>query len=93
MRTRDAYKGMCDYVNLVHTLCLGCAPARISIAAPLTYDGFVKGGTLIYKDLFTIYPFENQLYVITMTGKEIKDIWRPPTTVGSSLPRNRPTTC
>ena len=73
MRTRDAYKGMCDYVNLVHTLCLGCAPARISIAAPLTYDGFVKGGTLIYKDLFTIYPFENQLYVITMTGKEIKD--------------------
>lgn len=93
MRTRDAYKGMCDYVNLVHTLCLGCAPARISIAAPLTYDGFVKGGTLIYKDLFTIYPFENQLYVITMTGKEIKDYLEASTTVGSSLPRNRPTTC
>ena len=73
MRTRDAYKGMCDYVNLVHTLCLGCAPAQISIAAPLTYDGIVKDGTLIYKDLFTIYPFENQLYVITMTGQEIKD--------------------
>ena len=73
MRTRDAYKGMCDYVNLVHTLCLGCAPAQISIAAPLTYDGFVKAGTLIYKDLFTIYPFENQLYVITMTGQELKD--------------------
>lgn len=73
IRTRDAYKGMCDYVNLVHTLSLGCAPARVSIAAPLTYDGSVRGGTLIYKDLFTIYPFENQLYVITMTGKEIKD--------------------
>lgn len=73
MRTRDAYRGMCDYVNLVHTLGLGCAPAQISIAAPLTYDGFVKGGTLIYKDLFTIYPFENQLYVVKMSGKEIKD--------------------
>ncbi len=73
MRTRDAYKGMCDYVNLVHTLCLGCAPAQVSIAAPLTYDGFVKGGSLIYKDLFTIYPYENQLYVIKMTGQEIKD--------------------
>ena len=73
IRTRDAYKGMCDYVNLVHTLGLGCAPAQISIAAPLTYDGFVKAGTLIYKDLFTIYPFENQLYVIKMSGKELKD--------------------
>ncbi len=73
MRTRDAYTGMCDYVNLVHTLGLGCSPAQISIAAPLTYDGFVKAGTLIYKDLFTIYPYENQLYVITMTGLEIKN--------------------
>ncbi len=73
MRTRDAYKGMCDYMNLVHTLCLGCAPAQVSIAAPLTYDGFVKAGTLIYKDLFTIYPYENQLYVIRMTGRELKD--------------------
>ena len=73
IRTRDAYKGMCDYLNLIHTLGLGCAPAQISIAAPLTYDGFIKGGTLIYKDLFTIYPFENQLYVVKMTGKEIKD--------------------
>ena len=72
MRTRDAFKGMCDYVNLVHTLGLGCAPAQVSIAAPLTYDGTVKAGTLIYKDLFTIYPFENQLYVIKMTGKELK---------------------
>lgn len=73
MRTRDAYKGMCDYVNLVHTLCLGCPPAQVSIAAPLTYDGTVKAGTLVYNDLFTIYPYENQLCVVTMSGKEIKD--------------------
>jgi len=71
--TRDAYTGMSDYVNLVHTLCLECEPAQISIAAPLTYDGTVKAGDLIYKDLFTIYPFENQLYVLSMTGKELKD--------------------
>ena len=73
MRTRDAYKGMCDYVNLIHTLSLSCAPAQISFAAPLTYDGFVKAGDLIYKDLFTIYPYENQLSVIKMSGKELKD--------------------
>ena len=73
LATRDAYRGMCDYLNLVHTLSISCSPAQISFAAPLTYNGFVKSGKLIYNDLFTIYPFENQLYVINMTGKEIKD--------------------
>lgn len=73
LRTRDAYRGMSDYLNLIHTLSLGCTPARISFAAPLTFNGFVKAGTLVYNDLFTIYPYENQLFVVEMTGKEIKD--------------------
>lgn len=71
--TRDAYKGMSHYLNLIHTLSLGCAPARISFAAPLTFNGTVKAGSLVYNDLFTVYPFENQVYVVNMTGKEIKD--------------------
>jgi len=73
LRTRDSYAGMSDYLNLLHTLSLSCAPAQISLAAPLTFNGFVKHGTILFNDLFTIYPFENQLYVIRMTGKEIKD--------------------
>lgn len=73
LRTRDSYKGMSPYINLIHTVSLGCAPAEISFAAPLTYNGTVKAGTLVYNDLFTIYPFENQLFVISMTGQEIKD--------------------
>ena len=73
LRTRDAYRGMSDYMNLIHTLSIGCSPAQISFAAPLTFNGFVKEGTLVYNDLFTIYPYENQLFVVKMTGKEIKD--------------------
>lgn len=69
--TRDAFKGMCPYINLLHTLSLSCAPAQISFAAPLTYNGKLNPGILIYNDLFTIYPFENQLYVVSMTGAEI----------------------
>ncbi len=72
LRTRDAYRGMSDYINLIHTLSIGCTPAQISFAAPLTFNGFVKAGTLVYNDLFTIYPFENQLFVVEMTGREIK---------------------
>ena len=73
LRTRDAFAGMSDYINLVHTLQLGCSPAQISFAAPLTYNGYVKAGTLIYNDLFTIYPYENQLYVVRMSGDEIRN--------------------
>lgn len=72
LNTRDAYTGMCDYMNLIHTLCLSREPAQISIAAPLTYNGHVDSGILIFNDLFTIYPFENQLYVVKMTGAEIQ---------------------
>lgn len=39
----------------------------------MTFNGTVKGGDIIYNDLLTIYPFENQLYIIKMTEKEIKD--------------------
>jgi 2',3'-cyclic-nucleotide 2'-phosphodiesterase/3'-nucleotidase len=71
--TSDAYKGMSEYLNLLHTLSLGCTPAQLSLAAPLTFNGYVKAGTILFNDLFTIYPYENQLFVVKMTGKEIKD--------------------
>ena len=73
LRIREAYRGMSDYINLIHTLSIGCSPAQVSFAAPLSFDGLVKAGILVYNDLFTIYPFENQLFVVKMTGKEIKD--------------------
>lgn len=71
--TRDSYTGMCPYIDFIHTVSLGCAPARISFAAPLTYDGEIEPGTLIYNDLFKIYPYENQLFVVRMTGREIRN--------------------
>lgn len=73
LRTRDAYTGMSDYLNLIHTLCLNATGADLSFAAPLTFNGEVKAGTVLYNDLFTIYPFENQLVAVRMSGKEIKN--------------------
>lgn len=71
--TRDAYAGMSDYVNLLHAIALRGSSAEISIAAPLTFDKTVKSGELIFNDLFTIYPFENQLFVAQMQGSQLKD--------------------
>ena len=72
LRTRDAYKGMSDYINLVHTVQIGVPEAQISFAAPLTFDGTVKAGDVIYNDMFTIYPYENQLFVLRLRGSEIR---------------------
>ena len=73
LRTRDAYKGMCDYVNLVHTVQLESSGAQLSFAAPLTFNGTVKPGLVIFNDMFTIYPYENQLYILKLKGSEVKD--------------------
>lgn len=73
MRTRDAYKGMSDYINLVHTVQLTADEAKISFAAPLTYNGTVRAGELVFNDMFTVYPFENQLFVLNMKGSEIRN--------------------
>ena len=72
IRTRDSYAGQSAYTNVLHMLNLYNGAAEISLAAPLTFNKTVKAGTLVFNDLFTIYPFENQLYVITMTGEEIR---------------------
>lgn len=72
IRSRDAYLGMSDYINLVHTVQLSAEPAQISFAAPLSYNGEVKAGEVNFDDMLTIYPFENQLYILRLQGSEIK---------------------
>ena len=79
---REAYRGMNDYISLLHTVQLASSGADLSLAAPLSFSGYVKPGTLIYNDMFTIYPYENKLYVLKLTGAEIRhmmeysyDLW------------------
>ena len=71
MNTRDAFAGMCPYTNLIHTVCLERSGSDISFTAPLTFNGHIAEGPVIYNDLFTLYPYENQLFLISMTGEEV----------------------
>ena len=71
--TRASFAGMCPYMNLLHNVCLSSTGAEISFAAPLTFNRTIKDGTLIYNDLFTIYPYENQLFTLRLSGQEIKN--------------------
>ena len=73
MNTRDALFGMSDYVNLLHTVCLEASGVQVSFAAPVTTNAVFKAGKIIYNDLMTLYSYDNPLYVVKMSGKEIKD--------------------
>lgn len=72
IHTNDAFFGPSDYIDLIHSVQLSASGADISMVAPLTYNGTVKAGKLRFHDLFTIYPFENQLYVVSMTGLQVQ---------------------
>ena len=71
--SRDAYFGPSAYIDMIHTLQLKASGADISFAAPLSFNATIEKGVLNYQNLLDIYPFENQLNVMEMTGKEIKD--------------------
>jgi len=69
----DALDGPSTYINLVQTVQLAASGADISFAAPLTNSGVVPKGVIEFQDLVSIYKFENQLYVVEMTGQQVKD--------------------
>lgn len=72
--TRNAYFGSSAYIDMIHALQLSASGiAQISFAAPLSFDSHKEKGVLNYQDLLDLYPYENQLYVIEMTGLEIKN--------------------
>ena len=71
--TRDAYFGPSKFVDLIHELQLGLTDAEISFAAPLSYDATIKKGPIMMNDMFNLYKYENMLYVMELTGQEIKD--------------------
>ena len=71
--TRPAYFGSSAFIDLIHTLQLGITNAEISFAAPLSFDAKIKKGDIYMSDMFNLYKYENMLYVMKLSGREIKD--------------------
>ena len=68
--TRPAYFG---FIDLIHMLQLEITNAEISLAAPLSYDTEISKGDVFVSDMFNLYKYENMLYTMKLSGKEIKD--------------------
>jgi len=72
--SRDALFGDSPFVDLIHTIQLDISGAEISLAAPLTFNTQIKKGKIYVKDMFKLYKYENLLYTMNLSGKEIKNI-------------------
>ena len=80
--TRDSYFGNSAFTDFIHELQLRITGADISMNAPLSFDSRIEKGPISVADMFKLYRFENQLYVVKMTGGEIRrhlemsyDLW------------------
>lgn len=69
--SRDAYFGSSAFVDLVHKIQLETTGAQISFASPVTFTAKIKKGDVHVRDIFNLYRYDDVLYTLRMTGKEI----------------------
>ena len=72
MNTRDCFFGPSAFTDFIHSLQLQITKADVSFNAPLTFNATIDAGTVTVADMFKLYRFENLLFVLNMTGKEIR---------------------
>lgn len=71
--SKEAFFGPSAFVDLIHQLQLDITGADISFCAPLSAYAEIKKGNICVSDMFNLYKYENLLYTMKLTGKEIKD--------------------
>lgn len=80
--TRDSYFGSSAFNDFILNLELQITKADIAFNAPLLFDASINKGPVYVSDMFNLYKYENQLYVMRLTGAEIRkhlemsyDLW------------------
>lgn len=71
--SQTAIFGPSDFVNFINELQLELTKADVSFAAPLSMNAVIDTGSIKVSDMFKLYKFENLLYTMQLSGKEIKD--------------------
>ena len=80
--SRESFFGSCAFNDFILNLMLQITHADIAFNAPLQMNAVIKAGPIHVSDMFNLYKYENGLYVMRLTGKEIRkhlemsyDLW------------------
>lgn len=71
--TADSYFGNSAFNDLILNLQLQITGADVAFNAPLSFNATIKAGPIYMSDMFKLYKFENLLYVMRLTGEEIRN--------------------
>lgn len=71
--TQPAYFGSSAFIDLIHSIQLELTGADVSFSAPLSFNAKIEQGDIFISDMFNLYKYENLLYTMLLSGKEIKD--------------------
>ena len=71
--SKDAFFGPSAFIDLIHQLQLDITGADISFCAPLSAYAEIQKGDICVSDMFNLYKFENILYTMLLSGKEVKN--------------------
>ena len=74
IRSCDAFFGSAAFVDYIHQLQLEESHADISLTAPQVFNTEIKTGPVYMNDMFKLYRFENQIYTLRMTGREVRQL-------------------
>ena len=69
----NGFFGNSAFTDFIHRIQVKATSADISFTAPLSYNRRIDTGLVKMNDMFKLYPYENYLYVMELTGEEIKD--------------------
>ena len=70
---RDGLFGPSAFTDFIHEAQLQTTGADLSFSTILQMDAQIDKGTVTIRDMFNLYKFENGLYLMKFTGKEIDD--------------------
>ena len=70
--TCESFFGNSAFIDLIHNLQLQISKADVSFNAPLSFNAVINAGDVTQGDMFKLYRFENLLFVLRMTGEEIR---------------------
>lgn len=73
LHSLEVFFGSAPFTDMVHQVQLELTGADISFTASLAFDETIRAGNLLVRDFFRIYEYENYLYTMELTGREIKD--------------------
>lgn len=73
LEAREGLYGSSAFTDLIHQVQLEVTGAEISFTAPLSVNQNLDAGNIAIRDFFKLYRYENFLYVMELSGEEVKN--------------------